>query len=296
MSVPAAYIGIILIWSTTPLAIKWSAEDVGFIFGVSSRMLLGTLICISLLTLLGKKLPTHRRALHAYLAGGLSVFGSMLSVYWAAQYISSGLISVLFGMTPIITGLVAAIFLGEKAFTPSRLFGIILGIVGLAVIFAQKINIGGQLFWGVAGVLFAVFLHSISGVWVKKIGVKLSALEITTGSLLFSAPLYFLVWLIFDGQLPQQASDRAIAAILYLGLFGSVLGFIMYFYVLKHIEASRVALVTLITPVLALFFGQQFNHEILSMEVWLGSACILSGMLLYQWGPKLDSVFCRSQA
>jgi len=292
MSVPMAYIGIILIWSTTPLAIKWSAEDVGFLFGVSSRMLLGALICISLMTILGRKLPRHRRALHAYMAGGLGVFGAMLCVYWAAQYISSGLISVLFGLTPIVTGLVAAVFLEEKAFTPSRILGIAFGLIGLSVIFAQRINLGEHLLQGVAGVLLAVVLHSASGVWVKSTGAKLSALEVTTGSLLFSAPLYVLIWLIFDGQLPAVISSRAIGAILYLGVFGSVLGFIMYFYVLKHMEASRTALVTLITPVLALFLGHQFNHEVLNAEVWLGSGCILSGMLLYQWGPKLDAI-CR---
>ncbi len=289
MSVPAAYIGIILIWSTTPLAIKWSSEDVGFLFGVSSRMLLGTVICIVLLALFGKKLPLYRRALHAYLAGGLGVFGAMLCVYWAAQYISSGLISVLFGLTPIITGLIAAVFLGEDAFSPSRLFGVVLGIAGLIVIFAQRINLSDQLIFGVIGVLLAVLLHSVSSVWVKSIGVKLSALEVTTGSLLFSAPLYFLVWLVFDGQIPEDVSARAISAILYLSIFGSVLGFIMYFYVLKNMEASRTALVTLITPVLALLIGQQFNHEVLTLEIWLGSACILSGMLLYQWKPKRNA-------
>ncbi len=293
MSVPMAYIGIILIWSTTPLAIKWSAEGAGFLFGVSSRMLLGALICISLMTILGRKLPRHSRALHAYMAGGLGVFGAMLCVYWAAQYISSGLISVLFGLTPIVTGLIAAVFLEEKAFTPSRILGIVFGLIGLIVIFAQRINLGEHLFQGVVGVLLAVALHSASGVWVKSIGVKLSALEVTTGSLLFSAPLYVLIWLIFDGQLPSVVSSRAIGAILYLGVFGSVLGFMMYFYVLKHMEASRTALVTLITPVLALFLGHQFNHEVLDAEVWLGSGCILFGMLLYQWGPKLDAI-CSS--
>lgn len=290
MPVSVAYIGIILIWSTTPLAIKWSAEDAGFLFGVFSRMLLGALICIALLTILNRKLPLHHRALHTYLAGGLGVFGSMLCVYWAAQYIPSGLISVLFGLTPIVTGLIAAVFLGEKAFTPSRLLGIMLGITGLVVIFAQRLHLGDHMIWGVAGVLLAVVLHSTSGVWVKSIGAEMSALDVTTGSLLFSAPLYFLTWLIFDGQLPSNISMRAVVAIFYLGIFGSVLGFIMYFYVLRHMEASRTALVTLVTPVLALFIGHQFNHEVLNVHVWLGSGCILSGMLLYQWGPKLDAL------
>lgn len=291
MSVPVAFIGIILIWSTTPLAIKWSAEDVGFLFGVASRMMLGTMLCIILMTLLGRKMSFNRAALHVYLAGGVGVFGAMLCVYWAAQYISSGLISVLFSLTPIVTGLIAAVFLGEKAFTPSRLMGVTLGIIGLTVIFSQRINLGEHLILGVIGVLSAVLMHSISGVWVKNIGMNMSALEVTTGSLLFSAPLYFLVWWVFDGQFPEAISERALGGIVYLGTFGSVLGFILYFYVLKHIEASRVALVTLITPVLALLLGHQLNNEVLNLEVWLGSGCILSGMLLYQWGPKLDAIY-----
>lgn len=288
MSVPAAYIGVILIWSTTPLAIKWSAEDVGFIFGVASRMWLGALIVSLLLAVMRRALPLHRRALQTYLAGGLGVFGSMLSVYWASQYISSGLISVLFGLTPIVTGLIAALVLGERAFTLPRLLGTGLGLFGLVLIFAQRIHFGDHLMLGVGGVLLAVLLHSVSGVWVKSIGAGLSALSVTSGSLLFSAPLYFLVWLIFDGQLPQVISPRALGAIVYLGTFGSVLGFVMYFYVLKHMEASRTALVTLITPVLALLLGRQLNQEPLTPEILLGSGCILLGMLIYQWRSGRD--------
>jgi drug/metabolite transporter (DMT)-like permease len=61
----------------------------------------------------------------------------------------------------------------------------------------------------------------------------------------------------------------------------------MYFYVLKHIEASRVALVTLLTPVTALILGQLLNQERISPVVWLGTCCILVGMSLYQWGPNI---------
>ena len=73
----------------------------------------------------------------------------------------------------------------------------------------------------------------------------------------------------------------------YLAVFGSVLGFIMYFYVLKHIDASRVALVTLLTPMLALLLGQSLNNESINPAVWVGTFCILVGMSVYQWGARL---------
>ena len=63
MSVPAAYLGVVIIWSSTPLAIKWSGEGPGFLFGVASRTLLGTLVCVLLMLLLRQSLPLHRAAL-----------------------------------------------------------------------------------------------------------------------------------------------------------------------------------------------------------------------------------------
>ncbi len=284
MSVPTAYIGVVLIWSTTPLAIKWSGEGPGFLFGVAARMWLGALVCVVLLTLLSRKLPRDPAALKSYLAGGIGVFGAMTSVYWGAQYIPSGLISVLFGLTPIVTGIMAALWLQERALTWHKLGGIVLALAGLSVVFARGLHLGEQAGYGIAAIVLAVCLHSLSMVLVKKIDARLSGLESTSGALLVAAPCYLLVWLLFDGQWPTDIGPRATAAILYLAIFGSVLGFIMFFYVLKQIDASRVALVTLLTPVLALLFGRLFNQEQIGLELFLGAMLILLGMGLYQWG------------
>ncbi len=286
MSVPAAYLGIILIWSTTPLAIKWSGEEVGFLFGVASRMLIGAAVCTLLLLVLARKLPWHREARQTYLAAGLGIYGAMMSVYWGAQYIPSGLISVIFGLTPIVTGVIAAFWLQERSLTISKLSGIFLGFIGLAIIFGSGIELSSTAVYGIAAVLLAVLLHSISAVWVKSISARLPALEVTNGGLLIAAPMYLVTWLFFSDGWPEGISMRTAMSIGYLALFGSVLGFIMYFYVLKHIEASRVALVTLLTPVLALFLGQGLNNETIEPAVWLGTCCILVGMSVYQWGAQ----------
>lgn len=284
MSVPMAYLGVVIIWSTTPLAIKWSGEGPGFLFGVAARMWLGALVCVVLLALLSRGLPWHRDAIKSYLAGGIGVFGAMTSVYWGAQYIPSGLISVLFGLTPIVTGVMAVLWLQEPALMWNKLGGIILALGGLLVVFTRGLHLGEQAGYGIAAILLAVCLHSLSMVLVKKINAHLSGLESTSGALLVAAPCYLLVWLMFDGQWPTEIGLKSAGAILYLAIFGSVLGFVMFFYVLKQIDASRVALVTLMTPVLALLFGQLFNHEQISLELYLGAALILLGMSVYQWG------------
>jgi len=286
MSVPAAYLGIILIWSTTPLAIKWSGEDVGFLFGAASRMLIGAAVCTLLLLLLARKLPWHREARQTYLAAGLGIYGAMMSVYWGSQYIPSGLISVIFGLTPIVTGVIAAIWLQERSLTASKLAGIFLGIIGLIIIFGTGVELSESAVYGIAAVLLAVILHSVSAVWVKSISARLPALEVTNGGLLIAAPMYLVTWLLFSDGWPEDISTRTALSISYLAVFGSVLGFIMYFYVLKHIDASRVALVTLLTPVLALLLGQALNNEIINPAVWLGTFCILVGMSVYQWGAR----------
>lgn len=287
MSVPTAYIGVVLIWSTTPLAIKWSGEGPGFLFGVAARMWIGALICLALLLMLSRGLPRHRDALKSYLAGGIGVFGAMTSVYWGAQYIPSGLISVLFGLTPIVTGLMAALWLQERSLTLNKLGGIVLALAGLVIVFARGMQLGDEAGYGIGAIVLAVCLHSLSMVMVKKINAHLSGLESTSGALLVAAPCYLLVWLLFDGQWPAEIGVRAGASILYLAVFGSVLGFIMFFYVLKQIDASRVALVTLLTPVLALLFGRLFNQEQIGLELYLGAALILLGMGLYQWGERV---------
>jgi drug/metabolite transporter (DMT)-like permease len=288
MSVPAAYIGIIIVWSTTPLAIKWSSDDVGFLFGVTSRMVLGAAVCSLILFALSRKLPWHRAARHTYLAAGLGIYGAMMCVYWGAQYIPSGLISVLFGMSPIVTGVLAAIWLGENGLTPGKLVGIVLGIAGLFLIFGSGISLGDDAGYGILAVLISVAIHSISTVWVKSVSARLPALEVVNGGLLVAAPLYLLTWWLFDGAWPTQIPQHTVVSIIYLAIVGSVLGFIMFYYVLRHIEASRVALVTLITPVLALLLGQIFNHESIAPVVWIGTCCILLGMSVYQWGSRLN--------
>jgi drug/metabolite transporter (DMT)-like permease len=219
MSVPAAFLGVVLIWSTTPLAIQWSSEGWGYLFGISGRMVLGALVCAVLLQILKPGLPWHRDARRTYVAAGVAIYGAMLSVYWGAQFVPSGLIAVLYGLNPLLTGLVAAVILGEKSFTPGKLIGMAMGFIGLASIFASDIVLEGDAWMGVIAILFS------SG---------LPGLTVTSGGLFIVTPLFLLTWFIFDGHVPEQIPAQAGMAMLYLGVFGSALGFTLYFFLLTH--------------------------------------------------------------
>ena len=284
MSVPAAYLGVILIWSTTPLAIQWSAQGAGFSFAVMARMLLGLAICLLLLFATRTALPFTPAAKRLYAINGLSIFVSMLLTYWGALHIPSGLISVIFGLSPLVTGVFAALWLSERTLTPLRLAGLGLALAGLWVIFGQPWPGDSQATLGVAAVVIGMTVQALGLVWIKRLNVRASALAITTGSLGVATPLFVLAWLIADtAQLPSDTTLRAGAAIVYLGVLGSVVGFTLYYYVIKHIDAGRVALIMLVTPVTALLLGQTLNAEIIPASGWAGIALIGAGLLLYEW-------------
>ncbi|TAJ77656.1 MAG: DMT family transporter [Gallionellaceae bacterium] len=286
MSLPAAFVSVILIWSTTPLAIKWSALGVGFSFAVFSRMAIGVLLCAVLLALFRVRFPLHRKALLAYVAGGVSMFGAMALTYWSAQYISSGMISVLFGLSPLITSLGAMVWLKEEAFTPSKLAGMLLGLLGLALVFRGGLGLGEGSSAGLVALFVAVSAQSLGLVWLKRIGDDSPPLAMTLGTLVVALPLFFMAWLLADGHVPAALPERAVAATVYLGVFGSVLGFVLYYYLIKHMEAGRIALITLITPVMALLLGHGLNNEEVLPQVWLGTLCILLGLCLHRWGAQ----------
>jgi len=295
MSLPAAFVSVIMIWSTTPLAIKWSTVGIGSSFAVLSRMTVSVLVCALALAVLRIRFPLHRKALHSYLASGLSMFGAMSLTYWSAQFVSSGMISVMYGLSPLITSFAAMLWLKEEAFTPTKLIGMLLGITGLVLVFHGGLGLGIGAASGLAVLFVAVVMQSLGLVWLKKIGDDSPPLATTLGALAVGLPLFFIVWWFSDGHLPDMANGaiaaRAIVATLYLATIGSVLGFLLYYYMIKHMEAGRIALIALITPVLALLLGHGLNNEEVLPHVWFGTAFILLGLGMHRWGAQWLAYF-----
>ena len=287
MRIALAYIFITLLWATTPLAIKWSADGSSFIFGVAARMSIG-LVCIFLMLLLTRqRLPWHSKAKRTYFVVAIQIYGAMMAVYWGAQFIPSGWISVIFGLSPFITAILSAIWLGERSLSWDKLLAYLLGLSGLTVIFHSALHINTHTAMGVLGVLLAVFLQTFSAVWVKRLHAKLPAISQVTGGLLFAVPLYLISWWFIDGQLPTTLPINSILSILYLGLIATPIGFALYYYVLTHLPATRVALITLISPVLSLLIGHYLNKEALTQDIIIGTGLILSALIMYSFVGQL---------
>jgi drug/metabolite transporter (DMT)-like permease len=293
MRITLTYISVILLWATTPLAIKWSGQGPGFLFGVTARMAIGTVCIVLVLALMRQRLAWHRKALLTYLAIALQIYGAMLAVYWAAQFIPSGWISVIFGLTPLMTALLAAIFLGERSLTLGKLLAYGLGMGGLIVMFGSALQLGHDAVLGIGGVLVSAFLQSLSAVWVKCIAAKLPALSQVTGGLLLALPAYLLTWWLVDGHWPVLLTPTSLVAIIYLGIIATSLGFVLYYYLLTHLPATRVALITLMSPLLALMLGHVMNHEPLTLKVVTGTLLILSALIVHTFFEHIPTLKTR---
>ena len=282
MSVSLAYGLAIVIWSTTPLAIVFSNDSIAPLMSAFLRMTLAAMLGSVLLKLMGLKLSCHWRALKAYLASVVGIFGAMAATYQAAQWIPSGLISVLFGLTTIVTGLLGHFLLENSRLSLKQWAAVFMGLAGLAVVFTDQILVSG---FGIKGILFsllAVFLFSISNVLMKIYGGHLHPLQQTVGALWVSLPFYALACLVTGtGLVISEITMTSVAGVTYLAVFGSLVGFVAYFYLISHLSPAYVSLITLITPVLALMLGNQLNNEPVTIKMLSGAAIILLSMLFF---------------
>ena len=286
--VPLAFLCVILIWSTTPLAVQWSTGNAP-ITSAFFRMLIGVVFCSGLMAVSKTSLPLDRLAVRLYLVSGLSIFAGMSLIYWAALSIPSGWIAVLFGLSPLFTGLFSVFVEPETRLTFSRGLGIFLGLFGLFLVFKAGLSINANTFKGVFLMFISVIVASSSSVLIRQLAAnrKLTGRQISTGGLLVAIPIFALAALIVDPVSALGFSSKAIMAIIYLGLIGTGVGFTLYYFLLNNTSASNVSLVTLVTPITALLLGSWLNNEAVIPNVWLGGICVVFGLLLYQYKPRL---------
>ncbi|ATC94064.1 DMT family transporter [Pseudoalteromonas tunicata] len=287
MPVPLAYLAVVLIWSTTPLGIVWSSSSVSPTLAVLLRMLIALVLGAIIILLTKINLPWHRQARKLYYSSSIGIVGGMLLSYLAARYISSGMMSLMFGLTPIFSGLLAQKFLAEPKFSGIKKLALALCFVGLAIVCSDHIKLHQDSWIGLLLILTAVMFFSLSAVMVKSISLTIHPMATTVGALSVSTPIFLLAWWLFDGQLNvEHWQVKSIWAIIYLGIFGSLIGFLAYFHILQKLAASTVALITLLTPVLAMTLGAWLNNETITLKLIIGASCIMTGLAIYQFGDK----------
>lgn len=282
MSVPTAYGLAILIWSTTPLAIVYSNESLPPMMAAFLRMFLAAILGSLLLRFLKYELCWHWPAVRAYLVSVIGVFGAMGSTYLAAQWIPSGLISVLFGLTTIFTGVLGHYFTSDGRLSFSQWLAVFTGLAGLSVVFTDQLVVTGQGVTGVMLVLLAVSLFSVSNILMKRYGGRLHPLQQTVGALWVSLPFYIVACLVTGSWVfTSDVTLNSVAGVVYLAILGSLVGFMAYFHLIANLPPAYVALITLVTPVIALFLGSHLRSEPITVEMVAGTGIILMSLLIF---------------
>ncbi|MBF0583025.1 MAG: DMT family transporter [Magnetococcales bacterium] len=289
MPIGMAFLAVTFIWGSTPMAIQWSQIEVGYQFAVTARMAIGTLMFLLLLPWLKRHPAPPGRVLLIALVSGSSMFLSMFCVYWGARFVPSGWISVLFGLGPMMTGILAAAWLGEP-FPPTKQVGSLLGVGGLMLFFFHGERWGEHVLIGIGAILLSVLIYVTGNIAIKRWNQNISPLWVAAGSLWVAFPLFLLSLLLSDAPWPTHIGLQSAASILYLGVVANVAGFICFYYLLSRVSAANATLVTLTAPAVALWVGTVFNREEIHGGLMLGTLLILGGLSLFQWGvPWTDN-------
>jgi drug/metabolite transporter (DMT)-like permease len=252
-------------------------------------MAIGLLVLLIILHFMKIQLPWHRKAQRLYIVSGLPLYVAMSCVYWAAQHIPSGWISVVFGLSPIITSVLARLILKDSRLSPTRILGMFTGLLGLVVVFMESITVSASALLGILTVVLSASAQSLGSVLLKQQQPDLHPVAITAGSIVVALPLFVLNCIIAGGW-PESVPPKTALSIVYLGLLGSAVGFPLYFHLLKRLAPERVAIITLVTPVTALLLGAALNAETISNKVWTGTVLILAGLTIYEYGKYLPHV------
>jgi drug/metabolite transporter (DMT)-like permease len=241
------------------------------LFAAHAYMLMDLLVLYTIFKVTRLSLSISKSAIKVYIINSLGFFTSMVAVYWGSQFLLAGL-------SPIVTGVLSNVLYRQKSFSVMKLIGIVFGLVGLMTIFGYSHEFNDDAAWGIIAIVVSTITHALSEVMIKHINASLTGVEATYGELIVAVPLFLTSILISNEPISLEVPVVAWIAILYLGMVATALGFSMYYFILKNMDAIKVSMMTLVTPVTALLLGALFNNEPLSISILMGA--LLVGLCL----------------
>ena len=277
----ASLAALILIWSTTWAVIRIGLRGVPPITGVALRFAIAGAVLLALAPVFGVKLgrtPVERRL---WIANTLLTFAVPYGIlYWAEQWVPSGLASVLFATFPLLVVLLAHLFLVDERLTLLGSGGVLLGFLGVAVIFSEDFRaLGGtQVARAAAVLLIAPVCAALGSVAVKRWGQGVHPLSISAVPMAITALLMGALALLVEADRPITLDTPSVLSLLYLAIVGSALPFTLYFWLLKHQTATAMSLINYVTPVIAVAIGSLFLDEPFTLRILLGSALVVGGV------------------
>lgn len=203
-------------------------------------------------------------------------------VFWGETRINAGLASVLQATIPAFGLIIAHYQLPGERITSRRLAGVLIGIAGVGIIFADQMRIdGAPAIQGCFALLVSSICVAYINVFVKLHCQKIDSTTLAAGQMSFGTVPLLMAGLIFEGNPARHDwSPMAVASLGYLALVGSALAFMLYYWMIMKIEVTRALLISLVIPVIALLFGWIVLGERITWTIAAGSLAILSGISL----------------
>ena len=279
-----ALFSIALFWGTTFLAIRIGVETISPLLVTGLRNVIAGLILLAYL-LYAKKLekmdwPRLRRNMiiafmMIVLANGLTTF--------AEKYITSGLAALISTLSPLSV-LLINLSLGNEKPSFKIITGILLGICGMYLIYQNNI---GDLFnpeyrLGIAAILFAVLMWASGTVYTKRSAAHPGNIIVNLCAQMLFAGVFMVIMQLFVDPVTawQNWSQRSLLAVIYLAIFGSVIGYAAYTYALSKLPSTRVSVITYINVVVALFLGWLILDEKITLRIVLAAVLIIGGVIV----------------
>jgi drug/metabolite transporter (DMT)-like permease len=201
-------------------------------------------------------------------------------VFWGEQYISSGLAALLQSTLPAFGLVFAHLHLPGERMTWAKSVGVILGVFGVAVVFSNQLAIaGGKALAGCIALVLSALFAAYSNVLVKAHGKNLEPAILAAGQMFFGLIPLMVVGLLLEGNpLAFRWTPMAVVSMLYLAVVGSVIAFLLYYWLVHNMDVTKSMLIALVTPVVAVVLGMVVLGEELTWRTILGGLMIMAGI------------------
>jgi drug/metabolite transporter (DMT)-like permease len=271
-----------LIWGTTWKAIQIGLDGIPPFTGAALRFGLASILMLTLALRLKVPLGRSRRERRLWLINGACSFTiSYGVVYWAEQWVPSGLASILFATYPFFVALLGHFLLPSESMTRKEVVGILIGFAGIGAIFSEDFNVlgGPQVALASAVLLVSPLAAALGSVSVKRWGSGIHPLSFSSVPMGVAAGMLGALALVFEGDRSVRFDTVSVGVLLYLAIFGSAVTFGIYYWLLAHLAVKRLALIAYVIPVVAVLLGVALG-EPLTTHILVGSALVIVGVAL----------------
>ncbi len=276
---------VCLLFSTTWLAIRIGSQDLPPIGAAGLRFLIAFPILVAIVR--WRRLPLPRTPVEWALPVqlGFTMFAIPFAlIYYAEQTVPSGLSAVLFAAQAIFVALLAHFVLHDEPLTAGRVLGIGIGLVGLVLVFQDRLR--GERSWlGESALILTAAIQSTSSIAIRRAQGRVHAVVMSCIGAGIAAAVLLAASAALGEPLFARMTPTAAATIVYLAVFGSVIAFTLMIRGIEVLGANRMTMIVYIAPVAALLWGHLALGEELSRSLWLGVACIVSGVWLSSRAP-----------